>query len=113
LGFSVAVDVPLGHLDRRRAAMPGLMHDPRRARDECAASGMGRAAFEPDCVKRPSKPIHDADGGRLGPALRGNYGAYRRSDRSAASYERCLQVRVQRNPAAPSIFGCAIVRLKH
>jgi hypothetical protein len=92
--------------------MPRL-HDPRRARDECAASGMGRAPFETNGAKRSSQPIHDADGGRLGPALRGNYGAYRRSDRSAASHERCPQVRVQRNPAASSIFGCAIVRLKH
>ena len=67
LHITVAVDVPLGGLDRPVTGeqldiaqrTTGLVHEPRRPGDERPASGMRRAAVETNVAKRAIEPDHD------------------------------------------------------
>ena len=112
LGISVAVDVPLGGLDRpvtgeqldiaQRATDP--MNQPRRPGDERPASGMRRAAVETDVPECAVEPDHDAQ-------RRHRTAALGSDDRSAAGGETAIggeglaKIGVHRDQPAAAVLG--------
>src|SRR5271166_5245961 len=69
LSVAVAIDVPLGGLDRpvtgQQLDVPQaaacLVHDPGGTGDEGPSAGMGRAAFQANVLERPVEPHDDAE----------------------------------------------------
>ena len=80
LGVGVAVDVPLGGLDRPVARQElhvsqrgtGIVDQPGGPGDEGAAARMGRATLQADCPIGLGEPIDDADRGHRPAALGSN-----------------------------------------
>ena len=120
LGIGVAVDVPLGCLDRpvtgeqldiaQRPTDP--MNQPRRPGDERPASGMGRAAVQTDVPECAVEPDHDAQ-------WRHRTAPLGSDERAAAGREtaiggECLaKLGMHRDQPAAAVLGGDVAQLDH
>ena len=81
LGIGVAVNVPLGGLDRPMTGQQlniaqratGLVNEPSGTGDECPTAGMGRTALQANVLERPVEPDDNTEWCQWAAALRRNH----------------------------------------
>jgi hypothetical protein len=112
LGVGVAVNVSLSGLDRfvpgQQLHVPqratGFVDQPRSPSDEGAAAGMGGAAFQPNCPKRPSKPADDTDRTHRATTFRPNDRTFRCALKVSQLDQSRMQFRVDRNDSTAALL---------
>ena len=120
LHISVAIDVPLGGLDRPVTSeqldisqrTTGLVDEPRCPGDERPPAGMRRAAVQTNVAECPVEPDHDTQW-RHWPTALGSDDRSVASRKTAIGGEGLPKIGVRRDQPAAAVLGRDIAQLDH